>query len=121
MGQGYLVGREAEWAELQAAWRRVAGGPRFVLLLGEAGIGKTRLVEELLHWADRQNIDHAYARCYAAEGDLAYAPVAALLRARPLPDLDGLWVSEQARLLPEVLTDTYAKIMRAGEGREPEE
>ena len=44
------------------------------LLLGEAGIGKTRLVEELLDWARRQGISHAYARCYAAEGELAYAP-----------------------------------------------
>jgi DNA-binding SARP family transcriptional activator len=98
-----LVGREEEWAQLQAAWRRAARGPRFVLLLGEAGIGKTRLVEELLHWASQRGIDHAYARCYAAEGDLAYAPVAALLRARTLPVLDDLWLSEVARLLPEVL------------------
>jgi DNA-binding SARP family transcriptional activator/predicted ATPase len=100
-----LVGREEEWAQLQTAWRRAARGPHFVLILGEAGIGKTRLVEELLHWAARQNIDHAYARCYAAEGDLAYAPVAALLRASPLPPLDEVWLSEVARLLPEVLTE----------------
>ncbi len=100
-----LVGREEEWAELQTAWRRSARGPRFALLLGEAGIGKTRLVEEMLHWAERQGIACAYARCYAAEGELAYAPVMALLRARPLPALDDVWLSEVARLLPELLAE----------------
>ena len=100
-----LVGREEEWARLQTAWRRSARGPRFVLLQGEAGIGKTRLVEELLHWAERQGIECAYGRCYAAEGDLAYAPVTALLQARPLPPLEDVWLSEVARLLPEVLAE----------------
>jgi len=100
-----LVGREDEWAQLQVAWRRAARGPRFALVQGEAGIGKTRLVEELLDWADQQGIASAYARCYAAEGELAYAPVTALLQARPLPPLDDVWLSEVARLLPEVLAD----------------
>jgi DNA-binding SARP family transcriptional activator len=97
-----LVGREEEWRQLQTAWRRAARGPRFVLLQGEAGIGKTRLVEELLAWAGQQGIAHAYARCYAAEGELAYAPVMALLRSRPLPPLGDQWLAEVARLLPEV-------------------
>ncbi len=88
---------------MRSAWRRSARGPRFALVLGEAGIGKTRLVEELLHWAQRRGIECAYARCYAAEGELAYAPVSVLLRARPLPALDDVWLSEVARLLPEVL------------------
>jgi hypothetical protein len=73
-----------------------------LLVLGEAGIGKTRLLEELLDWAARQGVERASARCYAAEGELAYAPVAALLRARPLPTLDDVWLAEVARLLPEL-------------------
>ncbi len=104
-GVSPLVGREEEWNELQTAWRRARRGPRFVLLQGEAGIGKTRLVEELLAWAERQGIAHAYARCYAAEGELAYAPVVSLLQANPLPSLDDVWLSEVARLLPEVLAE----------------
>ncbi len=105
LGLTPLVGREEEWSQLQTAWRRSRRGPRLVLLQGEAGIGKTRLVEELLDWAARQGIAHSYARCYAAEGELAYAPVTALLRARPLPPLDDLWLSEVSRLLPEVLAE----------------
>ena len=100
-----LVGREEEWAQLQTAWRRSAHGPRFALVLGEAGIGKTRLVEELLHWAGRQGISSAYARCYAGEGELAYAPVTALLRSQSLPTLGNVWLGEVARLLPEVLEE----------------
>jgi len=101
-----LVGRHEEWARLQAVWQAAAaGGPSFVLVEGEAGMGKTRLAEELLQWADRQGIAQAKASCYAAEGGLAYAPVAAWLRARPLPPLEPVWYSEVARLLPELLVE----------------
>ncbi len=101
-----LVGREAEWARLGATWRAAAaGGPRLALLLGEAGIGKTRLAEELVEWADRQGIAHASARYYAAEGELAYAPATTWLRARPWHQLDDVWLGEVARLLPEVLVE----------------
>jgi DNA-binding SARP family transcriptional activator len=98
-----MVGRDREWMQLQEAWRAAAAGEaRFVLLIGEVGIGKTRLVEELLTWADRQGIVTASARCYAAEGGLPYAPVVAWLRARPLPPLENVWLAEVARLLPEL-------------------
>lgn len=99
-----LVGRAAEWGQLLAAWRgAVAGEPRLVLVEGEAGIGKTRLVEELVAWATRQGVHAATAGCYAAAQALAYAPVAAWLRARPLLPLEPVWLSEVARLLPELL------------------
>ncbi|MFB0537017.1 MAG: BTAD domain-containing putative transcriptional regulator [Anaerolineae bacterium] len=101
-----LVGRHEEWARLQAAWQAAsAGQPHFVLVAGEVGIGKTRLAEELLQWAGRQGIATASARCYAAEGGLAYAPVTTWLRARPLPPLEPIWRSEIARLLPELLVE----------------
>jgi predicted ATPase/DNA-binding SARP family transcriptional activator len=102
-----LVGRQSEWVRLQAAWHSTVGGePHLALISGEAGIGKTRLAEELLQWANRQGILTASACCYAAEGALAFAPVTTWLRARPLPSLGPLWLSEVARLLPEVLTDS---------------
>ena len=101
-----LVGRHAAWRALRSAWRKAsAGRPHAVLISGDVGIGKTRLAEELIQWASRQGIATATARCYASEGDLAYAPVAAWLRALPLPPLDQVWLSEIARIVPELLAE----------------
>jgi len=103
-----LVGRDREWAELQAAWRAaLRGQPQIVLLTGEPGIGKTRLAEEMLDWASRQGVPNASSRCYASESELAYAPLSGWLRAEALqsrlPSLDKAWLGELARLLPELL------------------
>ncbi len=104
-----LVGRHQAWRELREAWRQAtAGRPQVVMISGEAGIGKTRLAEELAQWASRQGIAVATARCYPSEGELAYAPVAAWLRAArawQLPPLDPVWLSEIARILPELLAE----------------
>lgn len=101
-----LVGREDTWARLRRGWRRATvGQPHLLLLSGEVGIGKTRLAEELVQWARRQGIATATARCYPGEGELAYAPVAAWLRARPLPPLAAVWRTEIARLLPELMAE----------------
>ncbi len=101
-----VVGREREWTLMLQSWRTVVAGgdARVVMLCGEAGIGKTRLVEELLQWAARQGIVSSSTRCYAAEGDLTYAPVSAWLRAHPLMPIEDIWLVEVARLLPEILT-----------------
>ena len=73
-----LVGRHDEWHALLNAWRAAAAGrPRLFLIRGEAGIGKTRLAEELVDWCGLNGISAATARCYAGEGRLAYAPIAA--------------------------------------------
>lgn len=101
-----LVGRHSEWERLQTAWRTVmAGSSRAVILGGEPGIGKTRLTEDLLEWAARQGIASRHARCYTAEADLAFAPITALLRARPLPPMTAVVKRDVARLLPELLED----------------
>ena len=77
-----LIGRAQEWAHLQTAWQRSQRGhPHVVVLSGEAGIGKTRLAEEMEAWVSRQGIATAIARCYAAEGRLVYAPIVTWLRA----------------------------------------
>ena len=102
-----LVGRAAERRALRAAWDSAAGArSQFVLITGEAGIGKTRLAEELLESESAAGVDVARSRSYAAEGQLAYAPVADWLRSSALqPGLaavDDVSLAEVARLLPEV-------------------
>jgi DNA-binding SARP family transcriptional activator len=113
-----LLGRKREWQQLQVAWRKAAAGqPQLVLLWGEAGIGKTRLAEEMEAWVSRQGMVTASARCYAALGELTYASVTAWLRAdafrRGLRTLDAAWLPEVARLVPEVLTE-HPKLPRPG-------
>ena len=103
-----LVGREREWAQLLLVWRTSIGGsPRVVVISGEAGIGKTRLAEELLSWVSRHGVTTASARCYEALGTLAYAPVTAWLQADAVHPhlfmLADVWLTEVARLVPELL------------------
>ena len=80
-----------------------------VLILGEAGIGKTRLASELAQWTRRQGVRTASAQCYPAEGNLPFAPVVAWLRTEgireDLAGLEPLWKKELARLMPEQEAD----------------
>ena len=50
-----LLGRQAELAKLEAAFTRVTAEARceVVLIVGEPGIGKTRLAQELSAWLGR--------------------------------------------------------------------
>ena len=104
-----LVGRQAEWSVLLNAWRAAAAGrTRLAVIRGEAGIGKTRLAEELIDWCRMNGIAIASARCYAFEGRLAYAPIADWVKSdaleQPLLQLDPAYASDVARLCPELLT-----------------
>ncbi len=105
-----LVGRQREWARLRSAWSE---GTRerlhFALIAGEAGIGKSRLAEELLGFAQAQGLAAARSRAYAAEGRLSLAPISEWLRSpafRPhVARLEDVWLVEAARVVPEVLAE----------------
>jgi tetratricopeptide (TPR) repeat protein/energy-coupling factor transporter ATP-binding protein EcfA2 len=78
----WFVGREREVAELTAAWEVAVGGrPGMVLVVGEAGIGKTRLVQALAGLAGATGGLVVQARCYEAERSLFLQPVAEAVRA----------------------------------------
>lgn len=103
-----LLGRKAEWGHLQEAWHKATDGhPHLVILTGEAGIGKTRLAEEMGTWVSRLGMTTASARCYMALEHLAYAPVTTWLHTDALQAslsiLDPARLTEIARLVPEVL------------------
>lgn len=102
-----FVGRAAELARLTAVWQDAAGGrARLVLVSGEAGVGKTRLVDELRVRANATTVE---GRAYPAEGSIAYGVVTAWLRSRPvaarLSRLPHASLTELARLLPELDAD----------------
>jgi DNA-binding SARP family transcriptional activator len=102
-----LVGRQPEWAKLREAWERADDGrASFALVTGVAGIGKSRLAEELFTWAERQGVAAAKTRSYAAEGRLSLAPVGEWLRSGALSPhvarLEDVWRVEVARIVPEL-------------------
>ena len=69
-----FVGREREWAQLTGAWdRAVAGERRLVLISGEPGIGKTRLVTRLAVHAREHGARVLYGRS-SEEAGLPYEP-----------------------------------------------
>jgi DNA-binding SARP family transcriptional activator len=105
-----LVGRRAERAQLAELWRRAEGGrAQLVLVTGEAGIGKSRLVEELRSWCVHRGAGTAESRSYAAEGEMAYGTLVAWLRCGPfrtaLRRLEPAHLTELARLLPELQSE----------------
>jgi len=91
-----LVGRDLELAELTAAWERAAGGgPGVVLVVGEAGIGKTRLAEALAAEAVSAGSVVLQSRCYETERSLFLQPVVEAI----LPAVTGLPAAELRQLL----------------------
>lgn len=77
-----FVGRDREMAQLIAAWSSAcSGAPGCALVLGEAGIGKTRLVTELARRVDSSGGLVLHARCYELERSLFLQPIVELVRA----------------------------------------
>ena len=107
-----LVGRSTEWATLLEIYASAGKSGRFVVVEGEAGIGKTRLVEEFLTHARARGAVTAVARCYRGQTDLAFAPFIELLGALVGPGRDSAgrlqampasWLGEASRLLPDLV------------------
>lgn len=103
-----FIGREAERSVLAAGLERaVAGEPQIVVVGGEAGVGKTRLVEEFLAAAREDGAVTAVGGCVEQGADgLPFAPFTTLLRALhrrlggELIEAAGGRETELARLLP---------------------
>jgi predicted ATPase/DNA-binding CsgD family transcriptional regulator len=103
-----LVGRRLELAQLQAALADAAAGqPSLAFVVGESGVGKSRLVDELKSRAAADGARVLSGDCVElGEGELAYAPLVTALR--PFvrdgdPVLDALPAdirAELATLLP---------------------
>ncbi|WP_028047900.1 BTAD domain-containing putative transcriptional regulator [Cellulomonas sp. URHE0023] len=83
-----FAGRDREVTALRGAWDRArAGTVATAVIRGEAGIGKTRLVEELLdHVVIPSGGRARWGRCPAAPGAPAYWPWAQVLGGMPAID-----------------------------------
>ncbi|MGX4689667.1 helix-turn-helix transcriptional regulator [Streptomyces sp. JNUCC 63] len=120
-----FVGRADELSTLHDALSRAAAGePQALLLGGEAGVGKTRLIEEFAGAAGRGGAVVALGGCVEIGADgLPFAPFSTALRAlrRELPDEFAAAAAGQeeelARLVPELGEPPAAR----GTGRYDEE
>ncbi|MFD7688204.1 AAA family ATPase [Streptomyces sp. NPDC059781] len=106
-----FVGRSTELDTLNTALTRATTEPQALLIAGEAGVGKTRLVEEFATAARRRGAIVALGGCVEIGADgLPFAPFSTALRQlrRELPDQLAAAASGQeeelARLLPEIGT-----------------
>jgi ABC-type oligopeptide transport system substrate-binding subunit/DNA-binding SARP family transcriptional activator len=109
--RGRLVGREGEIAEARALWSRVLAGDGQVLLVsGEAGVGKTRLVRELVTHVRVLGGRAHLGACYA-EGGAPYAPFAQIVgqalaaSADGAPDLPDFVLAGLLTLVPALRLD----------------
>src|SRR5213594_3793994 len=79
--EAVFVGRHDELVELRAGLEdAVTGRGRFFLVVGEAGIGKTRLVEELAREAAERGHLVLWGRCWEGEGAPPYWPWIQVIR-----------------------------------------
>jgi predicted ATPase len=78
-----FVGRSSELAALDAVLARAVGSDgSAVLVEGEAGIGKSRLMAQLESRARAAGLAVMVGECLPlAEGELAFAPIVAAMRA----------------------------------------
>jgi class 3 adenylate cyclase/predicted ATPase len=94
-----LKGREGELAVLRAEWRRAqqADG-RVVLVLGEPGIGKSRLVEEMVSRHLPETARLVRLAALAFDEDSPLRPVADHIRARAALEADDTPETARAKL-----------------------
>jgi DNA-binding SARP family transcriptional activator len=110
LGGGFMVGRGPEIESLRLALEQAQdSGARVVIVSGEAGIGKTRLIQEFTAEACRHGIRVLSAFCHESEQPLPFRPWIDALRSERSPfvaDLaDHLTPAARSllgRLFPEV-------------------
>lgn len=95
-----FVGRDSEMSLLHSIWRKVrtSGTGRLVLVSAEAGMGKSRLLEEFGATASSSSAVHL-ARAAPSEGALPFLPWVNLLRKAVADSHTGSQVEEFARAL----------------------
>ncbi|MBW7882656.1 MAG: AAA family ATPase [Caldilineaceae bacterium] len=110
-----MVGRQTSWDALQKSWDAVPRtGIQCVILVGEAGIGKTYLAESWLAALHSQGYGTATSRGYPLQGGLLYEPILEWLRSdlfspifKHIPE-GHRWAL--AQLLPERVPESPAML-----------
>lgn len=115
---GQLVGREEQRNHLDRVWRRAEAGQTLVIVLaGEAGIGKSRLVAELAARLHGEGTHVLLGSC-TEESQQPYEPFLQAIQgaSRLLPDREGSTpddVVDASSARTGVLADLHRYLMRA--------
>jgi len=112
-------GRETELDALFSLWHRVLGQEgKIALVVGDPGIGKSRLIGELLRVAELEGATVLAGKSYELEDGLLFgALVDVMAQAIPSPGfaaVSDIWLSELTRLLPE-LVELYPRLDIGGD------
>jgi class 3 adenylate cyclase/tetratricopeptide (TPR) repeat protein len=76
-----FVGRRREMAALQEAFEKAqSGSGQVVCIVGEAGVGKSRLILELRGMIPKEEYTYLEGRCLHYGGSMAYLPLLDMLR-----------------------------------------
>ena len=99
-----FVGRERELERLQTTYRELGDEPRLVTIVGDPGVGKTRLVREAWEWLAGESPEplRRTGRCLSYGQGITYWPLAEVLK-------EHLGILE---------SDAPASVLRRLEGRE---
>lgn len=99
-----FVGRERELERLQTAYHELGAAPRLVTIIGDPGVGKTRLVREAWEWLAAESPEplRRTGRCLSYGHGITYWPLAEVLK-------------EQLGILE---SDASASVFKRLEGRE---
>ena len=103
--EGPLVGREQSWASLMRGWQTVAdGGGALVLVDGEHGTGKSRLLLDFTQFVVSQEATLLQGRAFEAGLDMPFGSMLDIIRgaidAPGAAGTDEIWLAEVARVLP---------------------
>ena len=97
------VGRDAEARKISRFLAELPAGPRALLIEGEAGIGKTTLLEDGLNEALRAGMTVLSACPVESEAPLAFAGLTDLLETVPAAVIDELPAPQQQAVRQAVL------------------
>jgi class 3 adenylate cyclase/tetratricopeptide (TPR) repeat protein len=97
-GQTPLAGREAELAVLEDAWSSVTqGSGRVVSVVGEAGLGKSRLLLEFRRQLEREGARHVEGTCLTYGESTSFLPFIGIVRELcGIADADGEPAAKEA-------------------------
>ncbi len=105
-----LTGRRADLDTLVSAWRRSARDARLVLLEGEPGIGKTRLLTEAADVARAEGAPVLQLVAHDGEQTIPYAPIVGALE-RAITETGGPAVSDWLARLPGWVRGELARVV----------